>query len=456
MWLPVAAVMAASWQGWPTSAALFTAFAASLIGTLAVVLLVFRRRSINRSQLADIAAHIERAAAASPSPAAPEGADADEAMSRVTVAALAAERRVNALVRSDRQLREALDATAVPLLATDGRGVVRLCNEAGREFFAARIGPIEGTLLDNLFTQAEIVAQHAAALRGEQRQGLVRMVRADGLRTIEVVTAPAPIGDDRRGAVLTLRDVTEVAQASQLKTDFVANASHELRTPLASIRAAVETLEGGARDDPIMLERIGRMINANVLRLEELVRDLLDLSRLESPEAPVTPEPIRLDDLFHSLSDAFAPVVAERGLRLEFAIDDGAEIVHSDPVLLSLILKNLIENATKFAYDSTAVRVRAEIVRSPGGAAEENEAPSFRLRIADRGVGIPFGHQQRIFERFFQVDPSRNGQSDRRGTGLGLAIVKHAVKRLGGTIAVESVWKVGTTMTVELPTRVEG
>jgi len=459
LWLPAAGCMAGSWWGWPVSSVLSLSVAAALVGTLVVVFVVFRRRSAGRSELARIAERIEGVAGSAAAAPAIERAS-DSVVARVAAAAVAAERRLAGLVRSDRQLREALDATEAPLLATDGRGVVRLCNAAARTFFSSRGSPVEGVRLDDLFTQAEIVAQHNEALRGEPRQGLVKMVRAEGLRTIEIVTAPAPIGDDRRGAVLTLRDVTEVAQASQLKTDFVANASHELRTPLASIRAAVETMEG-ARDDPMMIERLARMINGNVARLEEMVSDLLDLSRLETPEAPVTIEPIRMSEVCDTLAETFAAVALERKLRFEFEIDPGVEIVQTDPKLLALILKNLVENAMKFAYESTAVRIVADAVSTGGDSGEPSglgsgagrETLSMRVSVIDRGVGIPFGHQQRIFERFFQVDPSRNGRSNRRGTGLGLAIVKHAVKRLGGTISVESVWKEGTTMTVELPMR---
>jgi signal transduction histidine kinase len=104
------------------------------------------------------------------------------------------------------------------------------------------------------------------------------------------------------------------------------------------------------------------------------------------------------------------------------------------------VVRNLIDNATKFAYERTAVVVSVERL-GPAG---------IRIRVSDQGVGIPLGQQQRIFERFYQVDPSRAGFAVRRGTGLGLAIVKHAVKLLGGNIGVESVWKQGTTMTVEL------
>ena len=104
------------------------------------------------------------------------------------------------------------------------------------------------------------------------------------------------------------------------------------------------------------------------------------------------------------------------------------------------MLKNLIDNAIKFAFPRTPVRTEARRV-----------GDLVRFRVTDQGAGIPINQQHRVFERFFQVDPARTGFQHRRGTGLGLAIVKHAVKALGGAISVESVWKQGTTMTVDLP-----
>ena len=200
-----------------------------------------------------------------------------------------------------------------------------------------------------------------------------------------------------------------------------------------------------------MRTRLTAMISGNVSRLEEMVRDLLDLSRLESTEAPANPEPVSLGELAAALSDDFGPALKERRLSLRFEIDPGVERLRTDPRLLELILKNLIDNASKFAYEGTTVRVLASPWTPERGPGAQDQEPGVRIRVIDRGVGIPISQQQRVFERFFQVDPSRSGFAHRRGTGLGLAIVKHAVKALGGTIGLNSVWKQGTTMIIEIP-----
>lgn len=338
--------------------------------------------------------------------------------------------------------RQVLAGVPDPVLGLDAAGVVLTCNTAGASFFERPEGPV-GKALDDLFTRPEVAALHQQAAGGKAASAEMRIQTRQGARTFLVNAAPAQDGSGGLATVLTLRDVTEQAAASQLKTDFVANASHELRTPLASIRAASETLLSGASEDPEARGRFIQMIAVNAQRLEEMVRDFLDLSRLESPDAPPQVGEVQLEDLSHALTDTFETALRERKLSLSFEIEPAAERLRTDARLLTLVLKNLIDNATKFAYEGSVVRVVAE--RHPVRRGD------VRFRVIDRGIGIPIAQQQRVFERFYQVDAARAGTVQRRGTGLGLAIVKHAVRSLGGNIGVESVWKEGTTMTVDLP-----
>ncbi|MDX2118922.1 MAG: ATP-binding protein [Planctomycetota bacterium] len=357
---------------------------------------------------------------------------------------------------SERQLRAIVGGIDDCLLATDQRGYIVLANAAAAQAFG-RSGPMAGRAIEDVLAQVEVLEMHRAALAGQQRRGQIRLPRAGQNRHWQVSAMPVPLLDGP-GAVLTLRDVTDLATAVQLKTDFVANASHELRTPLSSIKAAVETLSEGAKEEPAMRDRLLTMIGGNVTRLEDLIADLLDLSRLETPDAPVEMRVVRPAEINESLLSMFEGVCRERSLRLEFEWQSQISALYTDPRLLMLILKNLVENATKFANEGTAIRVSGEPIGAAlppaaGGraAGSTDETRSLRLRVIDEGVGIPLAHQARIFERFYQVDPSRSGTAQRRGTGLGLAIVKHAVKTLGGSVAVESVWQQGTTMIVELP-----
>lgn len=382
------------------------------------------------------------------------------------------ERHVRALEDERRDLQTIVDAIDGPVLATDADGIIRLCNAAGREMFssppAGASSPItpNGRLVEEVFTQPDILVIHGRALRGEQSTKRLRIAVSDGqIRVFEVTAAPAQLsteddpprrqGDtDSTGVVLTLRDVTELATAMQLKTDFVANASHELRTPLASIRAAAETLTTLEPDDHAMRTRVLAMLERNAQRLEEMVRDLLDLARLESPEAEVQKRNVDLGELASQLAVLYEPQCAQRRLELRFEISQETRILRTDPRLISLITKNLVENAIKFANEDTVIRVRVKCVNDAPRTPTLSGAPiatTARLEVSDKGMGIPLQSQARIFERFFQVDASRTGHPQKRGTGLGLSIVKHAVRALDGRVWVESVYGEGTTMIVELP-----
>lgn len=382
------------------------------------------------------------------------------------------ERHVRALNDERRDLQTIVDAVDGPVLATDADGVIRLCNAAGREMFTSSPLPgspatlPDGRLVEEVFTQPDILVIHGRALRGERSTKRLRIAGGDGqIRVFEVTAAPAQLsteddpprrpGDtDSTGVVLTLRDVTELATAMQLKTDFVANASHELRTPLASIRAAAETLTSLDPDDHAMRTRVLAMLERNAQRLEEMVRDLLDLARLESPEAEVERRLVDLSDLSAQLAVLYEPQCAQRRLELRFDLAQDARLLRTDPRLISLIIKNLVENALKFAHEGTTIRVKTRCVseapKTPTLSGAQ-PATTIRLEVIDRGVGIPLQAQGRIFERFFQVDASRSGHPQKRGTGLGLAIVKHSVRALEGRVWVESVYGQGTTMIVELP-----
>jgi two-component system phosphate regulon sensor histidine kinase PhoR len=248
---------------------------------------------------------------------------------------------------------------------------------------------------------------------------------------------PAPV-------LVTLHDVTEMARTIAAKTDFVANASHELRTPIAALRMAAETLQAAGSDQEMRARVIG-MIQNHVVRLDELVRDMLDLSKLESFDAPVAVKPLRMTDLAGDLYELFEDSCRARRVELVFQLDPALEHLRTDKRLLMLIAKNLVENAAKFARSGTTVRVVADARAEP-----DEDLDALRLRVIDRGPGIPLEQQRRIFERFYQVDSARTGSAT-RGSGLGLAIVKHACKVLGGRVSVESELGRGTTMTVDLP-----
>lgn len=347
------------------------------------------------------------------------------------------------------ELATVVEALDVPLLVCDGRQTVVLVNEAGERWLEMPREDVLARPIDEVFTNAEALSMHARASRGEACRRRLTFAGEGGNRVADVSTLPIPPmgGVPGRGVVLVLRDVSELSRALEIRTDFAANASHELRTPIAALRGAVDTLKGLGADDETMRRRLMSMLDDNVTRLEDLIRDLLDLSRLEALEGSLRLSLVPASELVRVLEESFEPMCERGGVTLRFEFDPALERLRTDRNLLTIILRNLIENAIKFSEDGGEVLVRGRVDPDE----DRGEPRTCVLEIVDHGVGIPLPMQQRIFERFYQVDASRDGGKVARGTGLGLAIVKHAVRTLGGVIGVKSIWQRGTTMRVELP-----
>jgi two-component system phosphate regulon sensor histidine kinase PhoR len=264
-------------------------------------------------------------------------------------------------------------------------------------------------------------------------------------RKLELVARAADLvlgKDDRepvRHRFVVLTDITDLSAALQMKSDFVANASHELRTPLSTIRAAVETLLNmDLATEAADAHRFVRLIDRHSCRLADLVTDLLDLSRVESPLATHSRRPIDVPAFLAELRERFAPLIAERNIRFEtLARVQGPQLVTA-AYPLQLVLDNLVDNALKFTQPGGEVRVIAT-----------SDDATARFEVIDTGCGIPEADRRRVFERFYQVERARTGEH--RGTGLGLSIVKHAVNVLGGEVTLHSRLGAGTHVTVTLP-----
>jgi len=241
------------------------------------------------------------------------------------------------------------------------------------------------------------------------------------------------------GRLLVLTDVTELTRTLQMKADFAANASHELRTPLAAIRAAVETMatiELG--EDPGSAVQFLSVIDRHSSRLEALVADLLDLSRLEQPTATFERTPLKLKEILRDVHRRFADRLTDKRLDWRCDVEVPSDAVQASSHLLRLILDNLVDNAVKFTDEGGSIAITCRPAN--GGIA---------VTVADTGCGIPPDEHDRVFERFYQVERARSGTM--RGTGLGLSIVRHAVSVMGGTIQLDSQVGKGTRMTFTIP-----
>jgi len=300
-----------------------------------------------------------------------------------------------------------------------------------------------------LRSTAEQRDSHGETLTDEAGDQEARLQIDAGNSTIHLLARASDVhlpetgsGADRPspGRMLVLTDITELTRIIRVKSDFVANASHELRTPLTAIRAAIETLlQMDLADDAPAARRFLEAINRQSTRLRAMVSDLLDLSRLEAPSARFEPEALRVQEVLDDLRERFSQRLEARAMDWQTHCPTGrSQMITAHPHLLRLVLDNLVDNAIKFTEPGGRIEVHCAV--SPGWAS---------FKVSDNGCGIPDDQQQRVFERFYQVERARSG--DERGTGLGLSIIRHAVAAMRGTVDLQSAPGEGTRVTVRLP-----
>ena len=277
----------------------------------------------------------------------------------------------------------------------------------------------------------------SAAKPGGPAQEARMSLRREGQEQVFQVTVSA------QGAGLVLcvfRDISAEEKAGEMRRDFVANVSHELRTPLTALMGFIETLKHAARDDPKARDMFLSIMEAEAGRMNRLVRDLLQLSRVEAEERVRPKEAVELRGLLESVISSLRGVAEKEGDRVELTGDPVT--VPGDADQLVQVFTNLVENALKYGKAGQVVRVSLS-------AEETVRGPAVRVEVADEGEGIDPVHLPRLTERFYRVDTHRSREMG--GTGLGLAIVKHIVSRHRGWLRVESVVGEGSRFSVVLP-----
>ena len=263
-------------------------------------------------------------------------------------------------------------------------------------------------------------------------------------RTWAVVMAPLYAGDQVRGAVAVLRDVTEERRMDKLRKDFVANVSHELRTPLSMLQGYSEALLDDIAQSPEMRRELAQVIHDETLRMGRLVRDLLDLARMESGHIEIERTRVSVSALIKRVVRKFQGLAGEQKVNLKWEVQSDLPEVYWDEDKVEQVLTNLVDNAIRHTPEGGEICLKAA----------PSNGKKVSLTVRDTGSGIPEEDLPFIFERFYKADKARTrGQS---GTGLGLAIVKHMVDAHGGTVSVESRLGEGTTFTVKLPVGSDG
>lgn len=262
-------------------------------------------------------------------------------------------------------------------------------------------------------------------------------------RTWVVVMSPLHDGNQIRGVVAVLRDVTEERKLEKMRKDFVANVSHELRTPLQMLQGYSEALMDDIAETPEARREIAQVINDESQRMGRLVRELLDLARMEAGYITVEPVERSLPEFIQRVVRKFQVLAKEKDITLKANLAENLPNIYWDEDKIEQVLTNLVDNAIRHTPVGGTVTLHAA-----------QEGDRIILEVEDTGSGIPEEDLPFVFERFYKADKART-RGKKSGTGLGLSIVKHLVNAHGGNVSVRSQLGVGTVFVVELPIRVK-
>ena len=333
------------------------------------------------------------------------------------------------LVREREETAALIETMTDGVLAADARGAIVTLNRAARRLLGYGSGDPLPALAGLFHEKAARDLVQALLAGGEAEPHELER----GGRALLVTGRALPNG----GALLVIRDVTELRRLEAVRRDFVANVSHELKTPLTSITGYAETLvtEDAGKDT----ERFARTILNNAHRMQRLVDELLDLSRIESGRWQPSLEHADAAAIAAETWNAFSD--RARDARVEFAVvAAGGGGVTADPDALRQVFTNLFDNALR--HTPAGGRIKVSVDRAPGEG-------GVRIAVTDTGSGIGPEHLPRIFERFYRADPGRSREEG--GTGLGLAIVKHLLEAHGGRVEASSTLGKGTTIRMFFP-----
>lgn len=335
------------------------------------------------------------------------------------------------------RLASILDSMREGVVVVDEEGVIESANPASGEMLGS-LGEVEpGMQLSSLTNHPDVIGVVTTSIESQSPTS-AEIELFDSSRTLMAVSTPFPRPDsDGVRALLLLTDLTDIRRLDTTRREFVSNASHELRTPLAGIRASAETLQRGAIDDPEGRGQFIQMIREDVDRMDTLISEMLELSRLESGESRLEFELVTPKKLIDTAIKQFSSIAIESEIELKPNLIGDPPAVSVDADKIDHVFTNLISNAVKWT--------------SPGGSVEVKcwvDDGTVWFSVADTGEGIEPEHLPHIFERFFKTDPARS----QVGTGLGLSIARHVVDAHGGVISATSSVGEGSEFAFTIPT----
>ena len=294
-----------------------------------------------------------------------------------------------------------------------------------------------GLLKDGKVQSAELLATVRVVRRKHSRQmGQIEIPRGPiGEGRHELTVNVIPLTEDDLVLVL-LSDESEAQRVHEVRRDFVANISHELKTPIGALSLLSEAVLG-AKNDPEAVEKFANRMQTESKRLTDLVQEIINLSRLQDSDPLSVPSELQVQDLIREAIDQTQVTADSRQIVVSNS-DNVDGLILGDREQLIMAIQNLIENAINYSPEGTKVTVTSKV-----------EDGIVDISVTDQGIGIPDTDLDRIFERFYRVDPARSRLTG--GTGLGLSIVKHVALKHGGEVKVWSAENVGSTFSLRLP-----
>ncbi len=329
------------------------------------------------------------------------------------------------------------------VITTDSSGRIAFINPAAERIFNLERGAAVGKFPREIWREFELVEMFHQVFVTGQPQNREMVLDPPLKRHLNLELVPIRPGEDEevQGVLAVVRDVTRLRHLENMRTEFVANVSHELRTPLTSVKGFVETLLDGGLENKEATKRFLTIIYQETDRLNRLISDLLDLSRLESGETELKRTRVYLAPLVEEVRQTLQTRLDQK--ELSFSVELGPTPVWADEDQIREVIVNLLDNAIKYTPAGGSIKV-TEV--------ENGEMQEFI--VCDTGIGIPKENIPRIFERFYRVDKARSREMG--GTGLGLSIVKHIIERHDGKVWVESEPEKGTCVHFTLPKFVRG
>jgi two-component system phosphate regulon sensor histidine kinase PhoR len=343
--------------------------------------------------------------------------------------------KIQDLQQEQSKVTAILDAMVEGVIAVDGHEHIVLMNERARGIFGLGPGRGERKPFLEVVRNADLHQVFRESRGAPEGHVLRREARVSGPsdRVLQVHAVPLRLSGGERGLVMVLHDVTALRRLEQVRTEFVANVSHELRTPLTAIQGYLETLLGGALEEPENARRFVEIVFRQTERLGRLINDLTDLSNIELGKVSLSLVSVPLDEVVESAVAMIRPQAESGGVTIRVELPAGLPRARADDDRLTQILVNLVDNAVKYTGRGGTVSI----------SAREVDDGMLEVAVADTGIGIPAPDLPRVTERFYRVDKARSRELG--GTGLGLAIVKHLVMAHGGELKLESEVGKGTT-----------